>query len=55
VSARPAAECPLPLAIPESGWYKISWVNNHPGWIAIIAALGGVLFGSLATILQPEA
>jgi hypothetical protein len=36
------------LAIPDSGWYDWSLVADHPGWVAAIAGVGGVLFGACA-------
>jgi hypothetical protein len=33
------------LAIPDSGWYRWSVVVDNPGWVALIAGLGGLLFG----------
>ena len=36
------------LAIPNSGWYHWSFVNHNPGWVALIAGLGGVLFAATA-------
>jgi hypothetical protein len=36
------------LAIPDSGWYDWHLVADNPGWVALIAALGGLVFGALA-------
>ena len=36
------------LAIPDSGWYHWHVVADHPGWVAIIAGAGGLVFGALA-------
>jgi hypothetical protein len=34
------------LAIPESGWYDWDAVQDNPGWVALAAAVGGVVFGA---------
>jgi hypothetical protein len=36
------------LAIPDSGWYDWSTVAHNPGWVALIAGVGGLLFGAVA-------
>lgn len=36
------------LAIPESGWYEWDEVADNPGWVAIVAAVGGILFSAMA-------
>jgi hypothetical protein len=36
------------LAIPDSGWYHFHWISNHPGWVALIAGAGGLLFSAIA-------
>ena len=36
------------LVVPESGWHRIQWVATNPGWIVIITAVAGLLFGLLA-------
>jgi hypothetical protein len=36
------------LTVPESGWHRIQWVATNPGWIVIITAVAGLLFGLLA-------
>ncbi len=41
------------LAIPESGWYHWHLVADHPGWVALVAAVGGILFGAFAEALLP--
>ncbi|MDX6439188.1 MAG: hypothetical protein QOF45_1771 [Gaiellaceae bacterium] len=42
------------LAIPDSGWYSIDWLANNPGWVALIAAVGGLIFGAVADLLAPD-
>jgi hypothetical protein len=42
------------LAIPDSGWASIDWVEDNPGWVALIAAVGGLLFGAIADLLAPD-
>ena len=36
------------LAIPDSGWHRIDWVVANPGYIAVISAVAGLLFGIIA-------
>lgn len=36
------------LVVPESGWHRIQWVASNPGWIVIITAVAGLLFGLVA-------
>jgi hypothetical protein len=36
------------LAIPDSGWYDWSTVAHNPGWVALIAGVGGLVFGAVA-------
>jgi hypothetical protein len=36
------------LAIPDSGWYDWDAVADNPGWVALVAGVGGLLFGALA-------
>jgi hypothetical protein len=42
------------LAVPDSGWYDIDWVVDNPGWVAIIAAVAGILFGAAADAMAPD-
>ena len=42
------------LAVPDSGWYDVSWVRDNPGWLAIISAVAGLLFGLVADSLAPD-
>src|SRR5262249_9157212 len=35
------------LAIPDSGWYDWHVVSDNPGWVALITAVGGLLFGAV--------
>lgn len=42
------------LAIPDSGWYDWSKVADNPGWVALIAAVAGVLFGAVADTFLPD-
>jgi hypothetical protein len=36
------------LAIPDSGWYDWNSVASNPGWVALIAGVGGLVFGAIA-------
>jgi hypothetical protein len=42
------------LAIPDSGWYRIDWISEHPGWVALMAGVGGIIFGAIATVIKPD-
>lgn len=42
------------LAIPDSGWYDWHLVSDHPGWVALIAAVGGLAFGAFADTFVGE-
>jgi hypothetical protein len=35
------------LAIPDSGWYDWHIVADNPGWVALIAGVGGLVFGAV--------
>ena len=36
------------LAIPDSGWHDWHVVSDNPGWVALIAGVGGLVFGAFA-------
>jgi hypothetical protein len=42
------------LAIPGSGWHDWHIVENNPGWVALIAGLGGLVFGGIADTFIPS-
>ncbi len=42
------------LAIPESGWYDWHVIADHPGWVALVASVGGIVFGAIAEALLPS-
>ncbi len=40
------------LSIPRSGWQQWHVVNQNPGWVTAASALGGLIFGLLATGIE---
>lgn len=42
------------LAIPDSGWYDWQVVADHPGWVAVVAGAGGLLFGAVAEVFLSD-
>jgi hypothetical protein len=42
------------LAIPDSGWYDWQVVSDNPGWVALFAAVGGLVFGAVADAFLPD-
>ena len=42
------------LAVPNSGWQEIAWVEDNPGYVAAASAVLGILFGAVANIVEPD-
>lgn len=40
------------LSIPRSGWQNWDLVSKNPGWVTGISALGGLMFGLLASGIE---
>jgi hypothetical protein len=40
------------LSIPRSGWHQWALVSDNPGWVTIASALGGLMFGLLASGIE---
>jgi hypothetical protein len=40
------------LSIPRSGWQEWRVVSENPGWVTTVSALGGLMFGLLASGIE---
>jgi hypothetical protein len=42
------------LAVPNSGWHAFDFVRNSPVGVGVAAALSGIVFGLVASKVDPE-
>ena len=42
------------VSVPRSGWQQFDVVRENPGWVTALSALGGLMFGLLASGMERE-